>query len=64
MSKISGCYAQRLLPFAADQPIMPKFLPYGANMATRRTCFAKCSFDARLGPLEKDRDSRRRCGAA
>jgi glycosyltransferase involved in cell wall biosynthesis len=53
MSMVSNCFAQREVPFAAYQPITRKFVPYGANMATRRSCFAKCSFDARLGPLEK-----------
>jgi hypothetical protein len=53
MSKMSNCFAQRLLPFDADQAITPKFIPYGANMATRRLCFEECSYDATIGPLEK-----------
>jgi glucosyl-dolichyl phosphate glucuronosyltransferase len=53
MKMLEGCYAQRLVSPDVEQPVALKFLPFGANMATRRACFEKCSFDVRIGPLER-----------
>jgi glycosyltransferase involved in cell wall biosynthesis len=51
MERLSTCYAMRM-PDGLSA-ITPPYLPYGANLATRRRCFDKVLFNVRLGPREK-----------
>ena len=47
---LSSCFAVRDGLGELFAPISASYLPFGANMATRRECFEGCSFDVRLGP--------------
>ncbi len=47
---VGCCYAVRAGFTEALTPINEAYLPYGANMATRRHCFDGCAFDTRIGP--------------
>ena len=49
-SLITRCFAARDGFAERFVPISAAYIPYGANMATRRHCFDVCSFDVRLGP--------------
>jgi glucosyl-dolichyl phosphate glucuronosyltransferase len=47
---IDYCFAIREVFGEPYTPITADYRPYGANMAIRRDCFSKHSFDTRLGP--------------
>jgi glycosyltransferase involved in cell wall biosynthesis len=54
---IDSCFAIREVIGEFYTPITADYRPYGANMAIRRDCFNKYSFDTRLG-LQADTEIR------
>jgi glucosyl-dolichyl phosphate glucuronosyltransferase len=50
LSSIGSCFAIREGFKEPFTPVGPRYLPYGANMATRPHCFDGRPFDVRLGP--------------